>query len=110
MALTLFLQDIAVNRIALAALVLSLWPCGACLRAEATIDESPLAVEPVVAFPALKWTGWESDKDGVHNPLRPILLTHAGDGSNRIFVPVQQGVIHVFKPDSTETKVFLDKN
>ena len=107
-SLSLSLQDVAVNRIALAALVLSLWSSGSCVRAEATIDESPLAVQPVVAFPELTWTGWESDKDGVLNPLRPMLLTHAGDGSNRIFVPMQQGVVHVFKPDSTETKVFLD--
>ena len=107
-SLSLSLQDVAVNRIALAALVLSLWSSGSCVRAEATIDESPLAVQPVVAVPELTWTGWESDKDGVLNPLRPMLLTHAGDGSNRIFVPMQQGVVHVFKPDSTETKVFLD--
>jgi len=106
--LALSLQDVAVNHFTTVALVLSLWSCAASLRAEATVDESPLAVEPVVAFPTLEWTGWESDKDGVLNPLRPILLTHAGDGSNRIFVPVQQGVVHVFKPDSTKTKVFLD--
>ena len=44
------------------------------------------------------------------NPLRPIVLTHAGDGTNRVFVATQQGVIHVFPNDqkATETKVFLD--
>ena len=44
------------------------------------------------------------------NPLRPIVLTHAGDGSNRVFVATQHGVIHVFPndPKATETKVFLD--
>lgn len=74
----------------------------------AQVDESPLNVEPVIAFGNLKWAGWEPDKDGLPYPLRPILLTHAGDGSGRIFVPQQQGIIHVFSPTSTETKVFLD--
>jgi glucose/arabinose dehydrogenase len=42
--------------------------------------------------------------------LRPILLTHAGDGSNRVFVPTQQGIIHVFPNDDAakKTSVFLD--
>ena len=77
------------------------------LRAE--IDESPLKLEPRVAFKTLKWSGWQAEgDDGRVAPLRPILLTHAGDGTQRIFVPQQQGIIHVFKGDSTETKVFLD--
>jgi quinoprotein glucose dehydrogenase len=80
--------------------------CGALL---AQIDESPLKLEPVVAFADLKWSGWQAEtEDGKAAPLRPILLTHAGDGSNRIFVPQQQGIIHVFKQDSKETSVFLD--
>ena len=78
-----------------------------CQSALAQVDESPLAIEPVLTFEKLKWSGWEADRDGVPTPLRPILLTHAGDGSGRIFVPQQQGIIHVFSPDSTETKVFL---
>jgi len=80
----------------------------ACPAAWAQVDESPLAIEPVVAFKDLKWTGWEPDKNGVPFPLRPILLTHAGDGSGRIFVPQQQGIVHVFRPDSRQTSVFLD--
>lgn len=41
---------------------------------------------------------------------RPILLTHAGDGTNRVFVPSQLGTIHVFPndPKVEEPKVFLD--
>lgn len=74
----------------------------------AQVDESPLPLEPVVAFGNLKWAGWEPDKDGVPFPLRPILLTNAGDGSGRIFVPQQQGIVHVFTPDAAETKIFLD--
>ena len=43
-------------------------------------------------------------------PLRPLVLTHAGDGSNRVFVAIQQGTIHVFPndPKADKTKVFLD--
>ncbi len=41
---------------------------------------------------------------------RPILLTHAGDGSNRLFVPSQLGTIYVFPndPKVEEAKTFLD--
>ena len=76
---------------------------------QAQIDDSPLSLEPVLAFENLKWSGWHPEgDDGKAAPLRPILLTNAGDGSNRIFVPQQQGIIHVFEPDSKETSVFLD--
>lgn len=49
------------------------------------------------AFPALTFA-------------RPVLLTHAGDGSDRIFVLEQAGKIHVFpnKQDVKTTTVFLD--
>ncbi len=77
----------------------------------ADVDETPLPVKPAPAFANLTWSGWKAESDdGKVSPLRPILLTHAGDGSNRVFVPQQQGIIHVF--DNTdkaqETKVFLD--
>jgi glucose/arabinose dehydrogenase len=85
------------------------------LKAEvpgAPVDESPAPAAFQVAFPDLKWTGWEPVTDtGKANPLRLIHLTHAGDGSNRLFVPTQQGVIHVFPNDpaqAKQTKVFLD--
>jgi glucose/arabinose dehydrogenase len=75
------------------------------------VDFSPLPFETAVAFPDLKWSGWQGETDaGKPNPLRPLVLTHAGDGSNRNFVATQQGVIHVFPNDQKvkETKVFLD--
>ena len=52
---------------------------------------------PVRAFPNLKFK-------------RPLLLTHAGDGSDRVFVASQLGAIHVFPndPEVTDTKIFLD--
>src|SRR5262249_35004980 len=61
--------------------------------------------------PNIKWAGWTGmTEKGAVLPFRPIFLTHAGDGSNRNFVIVQQGVIHVFPNDQkvTESKVFLD--
>ncbi len=41
---------------------------------------------------------------------RPIVVTHAGDGSNRVFVAEQKGVLRVFPndPDVEEADVFLD--
>jgi uncharacterized repeat protein (TIGR03806 family) len=49
------------------------------------------------AFPHLKFT-------------RPVEFTHAGDGTDRVFVVEQDGRIHVFpnRMDARETKVFLD--
>ena len=75
------------------------------------VDERPLPLETAVAFPDLQWEGWKAETDdGKPNPLRPIVLTHAGDGSNRVFVATEQGVVHVFPNDqtATKTKVFLD--
>lgn len=50
-----------------------------------------------VAFPELTFT-------------RPVDLQHAGDGSDRLFVLEQEGVIRVFRndPDVSESAVFLD--
>ncbi|MCS6865308.1 MAG: PQQ-dependent sugar dehydrogenase [Gemmataceae bacterium] len=75
------------------------------------VDDRPLAIRTEIAFPNLKWTGWNPHTDtGAPNPLRPIVLTHAGDGSNRVFVATQHGVVHVFPNDqkATETKIFLN--
>ncbi len=77
---------------------------------QAAVDGA-LPVEAKVAFPKLEWADWSPVSDaGKPQPLRPIVLTHAGDGSNRVFVATQQGVIHVFDNDqaATSTKVFLD--
>lgn len=74
-------------------------------------DETPLALKTAVAFPDLKWTGWKGETDnGKLNIHRPLVLTHAGDGSKRVFVATQHGVIHVFPNDAraTKTEIFLD--
>jgi glucose/arabinose dehydrogenase len=75
------------------------------------VDTRPLALAPKPAFPDLKWAGWEGITEaGKIVPLRPLVLTHAGDGSHRNFVATQQGVIHVFpnEPKPQKTTVFLD--
>ena len=75
------------------------------------VDVTPLPLQTAVAFPDLQWTGWKGEKDdGKTYPLRPLILTHAGDGSNRVFVPIQQGTIHVFPNDQAadKTKIFLN--
>ncbi len=75
------------------------------------VDDSQLSIDSAVAFPDLKWTGWSPETAaGKQNPLRPLVLTHAGDGSNRVFVATQHGVVHVFPNDqkAKQTKVFLD--
>jgi glucose/arabinose dehydrogenase len=77
----------------------------------AEVDATPLPLESTVAFPNLKWTGWKGRTDqGTVEPLRPLVLTHAGDGSNRVFVASEHGVIHVFPNDqgASQTQVFLD--
>ncbi|HMO36352.1 MAG TPA: PQQ-dependent sugar dehydrogenase, partial [Gemmatales bacterium] len=73
--------------------------------------ETPLPFKVAPAFPQIQWAGWEAvNEQGIPVPLRPVVLTHAGDGSRRNFVCTQHGVIHVFpnKPDVQETTVFLD--
>ena len=64
-----------------------------------TVADKPLAVSAERAFPNLEF-------------LRPIVVTHAGDGSDRVFVAEQEGIIKVFKndQDAEEATVFLDIN
>ncbi|MEO1993704.1 MAG: PQQ-dependent sugar dehydrogenase, partial [Planctomycetaceae bacterium] len=80
---------------------------------QATADpiDGTLPLQAQVAFPNLKWSGWSPvTEQGRTQALRPIVLTHAGDDSNRMFVATQHGVLHVFKNDQAvkSTKVFLD--
>ncbi len=70
-----------------------------------------LKLKPVLAFPNLTWADWQGVNDeGKVKAMRPMVLTHAGDGTNRVFVGSQIGMIHVFEndPDVKQAKMFLD--
>lgn len=72
------------------------WSSTSAQAGESTAD-IPLAVSTERAFPNLEFN-------------RPIVVTHAGDGSNRVFVAEQEGIIKVFKNDQEveEATTFLD--
>lgn len=75
------------------------------------LAEEKLPLKGVPAFPNLKWEGFESiDENGKTKKLRPMAMTHAGDGSNRMFVGTQRGAIYVFpnSPQAKEATLFLD--
>jgi quinoprotein glucose dehydrogenase len=65
--------------------------------AEEPVADTPLAVSTERAFPNVDFE-------------RPIVVTHAGDGSDRIFVAEQEGIIKVLQNDqeTEEATVFLD--
>jgi glucose/arabinose dehydrogenase len=77
----------------------------------AQVDERPLDVQVVPAFPKIEWPDWVTGLDtGRPREPRPLLITGAGDGTNRIFVVSQYGSIHVFPndPAAEEMETFLD--
>jgi glucose/arabinose dehydrogenase len=85
--------------------------CVAPAAAADEIDTRPLRIGVKVAFPDVQWPGWKNPEEtGRVDPLRPILVTHPGDGSNRVVIPTQQGVIYVLPNDqhATTAKVLLD--
>src|SRR5688572_6716022 len=61
------------------------------------VDTSPLPIKTVRAYPNLK-------------PRRPVAITHAGDGSGRLFVVSEYGQLVILPKDQdmTEMKTFLD--
>lgn len=78
--------------------------------AVAGVDQSPLTVAIVPAFDELLWPDELTGADtGLMREPRPLVLTGAGDGTDRIFVGTQPGTIHVLAKGSTgEMKTFLD--
>lgn len=76
--------------------------------------ETALPLKPVPAFPGIDWEGWspESDDGIPANPLRPLTVTHAGDGSGRRFILDQSGMIHVvpreLPAEKPRARLFLD--
>jgi len=75
------------------------------------LDERPLPVQVVPAFPNIEWPDWVTGLDvGRPRDARPLAITGAGDGSNRLFVVSQYGSIHLLptNPDGDEMETFLD--
>ncbi len=61
------------------------------------VDTSPLAVKPEHVYQEIEFD-------------RPIVLTHAGDGSNRVFIASQKGKVFVLPndPQASQAKLFFD--
>jgi glucose/arabinose dehydrogenase len=77
----------------------------------ARIDQRPLDIKVVPAFPRLQWPDWLRGIDeGLQRDPRPLLLTGAADGTNRIFVGTQYGTVHVWSndPEAKTMETFLD--
>lgn len=73
--------------------------------------EGELAVKAIPAFGKITWDGWKPiDSQGKTIEFRPIVMTHAGDDSGRMFVATQDGTIQVITPsqDAQQAKLFLD--
>ena len=72
--------------------------------------DGTLSLEAVPAFPGLAWEGWSplSDDGKPVPPLRPLMVTHANDGSGRRFIVEQSGLIYVIAKDGQKAKIFLD--
>ena len=74
--------------------------------------DSVAAARPEVAFPDLTWDGWQAidEDEGKVNLFIPVLIENAGDGSNRLFVADQRGVVYVFdnRPDVKTSTRFMD--
>src|SRR5690606_19665342 len=75
--------------------------CKEGVNSDSQNDDPPVPIEGnyrlTPAYPALSFT-------------RPVDYQHAGDGSNRVFVVEQRGVISVFEdnPDVDDKKEFLN--
>ncbi len=73
--------------------------------------DGELGLRGAMAFPNLKWDGWEPvDEGGRLRELRIIELTYPNDGTGRLFAASQYGEIWGFKNDTSTKKshLFLD--
>ena len=75
------------------------------------IDQRPLTVDIEPAFPELQWPDWlTGEEEGQARKLLPVVMTGAGDGTNRMFVASQYGAIFHFdnSPHAKQLTPFLD--
>jgi glucose/arabinose dehydrogenase len=92
-------------------LALALAVAAALPLAAQEVDQRPLEIGIVPAFPNFEWPDEMRGLDeGKVREVRPIVITGAGDGSDRLFVATQPGTVHVFANDPTtsEMKTFID--
>src|SRR3954454_19960249 len=74
----------------LSSIVVASW----ALTVFGAVDERPLPVTIVPAFPQLAWPDSITGADvGKTRDPRPLLITGAGDGTNRIFAASEYGTI-----------------
>ena len=89
--------------------VLAAFAIPACVRG--AVDERPLNVQVVNAFPKLEWPDWILGlEEGRPQEPRPLIVTGAGDGKDRLFIASQYGAVFVIpnNPNVEEMKTFLD--
>lgn len=99
------------TRFRLACLALAFLAASCPLARGQGVDERPLEIGVTPAFPNFQWPDEMRGLDeGKVKEVRPIVITGAGDGSNRLFVATQPGTVHVFPndPATTEMTTFLD--
>ena len=74
------------------------------------VNTEPMPVRVERAFPNLVLQNPIDVEQGLVRLPRPVALTHAGDGTNRVFIVEQRGVIHVIPNDQMVEKsaIFLD--
>jgi quinoprotein glucose dehydrogenase len=74
-------------------------------------EKPPLEAEIVRTFENLEWPDWITGVDsGLYRDPRPVVLTGAGDGTDRMFFATQYGAIFVTEndPEARDLKPFLD--
>lgn len=69
--------------------------------------ETPTATPSPTGFPDPAAFDWVQVAEGF---IRPLLLTTAGDGSNRLFIVEQDGAVRVIENGATLATAFLDIN
>ena len=71
----------------------------------ADVNESPIGIRIVEAF-----NQFEAPRDEDNPMFRPVVITHAGDQSNRLFLASQQGIVYVIpnREDVRTATTFLD--
>lgn len=85
--------------------------CALAAGAFGQMDDRPLNVGIAPAFPHVKWPEAVTGADtGLPRDARPVLITGAMDGTNRVYVATEYGTVHCWKndPNADTMTTFLD--